>query len=65
MVDETLRPRAPQCPTAQGSSMEIERLVQQTTKRSACLARSPMMTTWIARLVQHARTRIQGWGWGP
>ena len=27
MVDETLCPRAPRCPTAQGSSMKIERLV--------------------------------------
>ena len=58
---QTPRPRAPQRPAAQGSSMEIERLVQQTTKRSVCLGRSPMMTTSIARLAQHARTRSQGY----
>ena len=45
--------------------MEIERLVQQTPKRSGCLGRTPMMTTWIARLVQHTRTRSQSLGWSP
>ena len=60
VVDETLRYRGTQCPTAQGSSMKIDRLVQNTTKRNACLGRSPVRTTWMSRLVQHDRPTTQG-----